>query len=268
MKWQRIILIIIMLPLLLLIYNYIQISMVYINKIKLSTDKINKEIGIIQISDYHSNKYINKKTLLEKIIIFNPDIIALTGDMIDFKTIDTKPTLEFIENITKINSNIYFVSGNHEIRSILYKEFIKDIEDLGVIVLDNKKTTISINDQHINLVGLGFYSNREDYNKVMEDIDTKNYTILLSHSPNRPITYLSEKEDLILSGHTHGGQIRLPIIGGLIAPGQGLLPRYDKGLYNLGSTNLYIDSGLGNSVYPIRLFNRVQISNITIDSTN
>lgn len=265
MKWQRILFVLIIISTLIFIYNYIQISKVYINKVKLNTGKINKKIKIAQISDYHNNKYINKSKLLKKIEEFNPDIIVLTGDIIDFKTIDTEPTLKLLEDMLKINKNIYFVSGNHEMRNLLYKEFLKDIEDLGIKVLDNNKTIVNINDEEINLLGLSFYSTKEDYNRVIKGIDNKKYTILLSHSPNRPLSFLSGNEDLILSGHTHGGQVRLPIIGGLIAPGQGLKPKYDKGIYEIRNTILYIDSGLGNSVYPIRSFNRVQISNITIE---
>ncbi len=88
---------------------------------------------------------------------------------------------------------------------------------------------------------------------------------MLSHSPNRPMAYTTGLEDLILSGHTHGGQVRLPIIGSIVVPGQGFFPKYDKGIYELENTTLYIDSGLGNSLLPpLRLFNRIQISNIII----
>lgn len=265
MKWQRIILSLIIVSILIFIYNYNQISRLYINKVKINTAKINKKIKISQISDYHNNKYIDKESLLKEISFFNPDIIVLTGDIIDYNTIDTKSVLELLEKIVRINKNIYFVSGNHELKSILYKEFLNDIEKLGIEVLDNKSTIVDVADEKINLLGLSFYSTKDDYNNVIKDIDNEKYTILLSHSPNRPISFLSGKEDLILSGHTHGGQIRIPILGGLIAPGQGLNPKYEKGIYNLGNTTLYIDSGLGNSVVPIRILNRVQISNITIE---
>ena len=103
---------------------------------------------------------------------------------------------------------------------------------------------------------------------LYENISEKEYNLLLSHSPNKPINYLNKNIDLILSGHTHGGQVRIPIIGGVLAPGQGLFPKYDKGLYKIGNTSLYIDSGLGNSLLPIRMFNRVQISNIEVLAEN
>ncbi len=111
------------------------------------------------------------------------------------------------------------------------------------------------------------FATEEDYEGIIKDINQNNFIILLSHSPNRIIHYSKGVEDLILTGHTHGGQIRLPLLGSIIAPGQGLFPKYDKGLFQLKGTPLYIDSGLGNSTIPVRLFNRVQISNITIKPT-
>ena len=163
-----------------------------------------------------------------------------------------------------INPNIYFVIGNHELGNKNGGEFISNLKELGVNVLDNNRQVLEIEGKRINICGLSFFATREDYQKVMDGIDSDNYTLLLSHSPNRPIEYTQGVEDLVLSGHTHGGQVRLPAIGAIIAPGQGLFPKYDKGIFNINNTIIYIDSGLGNSIMPIRLFNKVQISNITI----
>ena len=138
------------------------------------------------------------------------------------------------------------------------------MEKLGVRILNNESKLLEINDEKINIAGVEFQINRKEYTNALYNINPRYFTLLLSHSPNRPIKYLTGKEDLILSGHTHGGQVRLPILGAIVAPGQGLFPKYDKGIVELGKTILYIDSGLGNSLYPIRLFNRVQTSNITI----
>ncbi|MCG4585626.1 phosphoesterase, partial [Anaerosalibacter bizertensis] len=137
---------------------------------------------------------------------------------------------------------------------------------IGVIVLDDENIKCQIANNKINIIGLNFFIDEKDYNKAIEGIDEKDYNIILSHSPNRPLRYLNGKEDLILSGHTHGGQVRLPIIGAVIAPGQGYFPKYDKGLFELENSILYIDSGLGNSVFPIRFLNRVQISNVLVKS--
>ncbi len=172
--------------------------------------------------------------------------------------------MSLVEGIQEVTDNTFFVIGNHELRNKKGHDFISGLEDLGVTVLANKVKTVKINEEYINIVGLSFFATREDYEATLKGIDKSKFTLLLSHSPNRPISYLIGFEDLILSGHTHGGQVRLPIIGPIIAPGQGLFPKYDKGSFELGNTILYIDSGLGNSVFPIRLFNRIQISNITI----
>lgn len=256
--------IILLLILILLIYNHIQISKLYINKPIFRNNKLSKELRITQISDYHANHRIDENNLLDEIRKFNPHIILLTGDIIDSGTKDIQPTVKLMGKMTKINKNIFFVSGNHEVGSKYGNEFIYKLKELGIIVLDNDKEIIDIEGESINICGVGFYINRGDYEEAIEGIDENNLTLVLSHSPNRPMVYSTGVEDLILSGHTHGGQVRLPLIGSVIVPGQGFFPKYSKGHYELGNTILYIDSGLGNSVLPIRLFNRVQISNIIV----
>lgn len=250
--------------LLIFIYNYIQISQFNIKKPIFYSKKISTVLRITQISDYHANNRINSKKLLNEISKFNPHIIVLTGDLIDRKTKDINPTLDLINKLAEENKNIFFVSGNHELSNIHYDEFILKLKEIQVTVLDNDNELININGEDVNILGLNFFASIDDYKKVVKELNQKNYIILLSHSPNRPIAYTIGIEDLILSGHTHGGQVRLPLIGAIVAPGQGYFPKYDKGVFELDNSILYIDSGLGNSVFPIRFFNRVQISNITI----
>ena len=250
------------------VYNYIQISQLTVERPIFYSKKLSKDLRITQISDYHNNRRINIKTLLDEIDRFNPHIIVLTGDLIDSRTKDIEPTLDLISRLVEINKNIFFVIGNHELRSIYGNEFISKIKDMKVTVLDNDNRVINIDKRNINILGLNFFASKDDYRKTLEGIDPENYTILLSHSPNRPISYVQVIEDLILSGHTHGGQVRLPFIGAIVAPGQGYFPKYDKGIFHLDNTILYIDSGLGNSLLPIRFLNPVQISNITIKTMN
>lgn len=261
---MKIIPILLLLILIFLIYNHIQISKIYINRTILNSPKLNKELRLTQISDYHNNYRIDENQLLDEIKSFNPHIILLTGDIIDSKTKDVNPVVNLIERIKAINPRIYFVRGNHEIGCKYEDEFISKLKGIGITILDNENQLIDIDGEKINICGVGFYINRRDYGKALEGIDEKNFTLMLSHSPNRPIVYSTGLEDLILSGHTHGGQVRLPIIGAIVVPGQGFFPKYHKGLYELENTLLYIDSGLGNSLLPLRLFNRVQISNIII----
>ena len=265
MKW---VLIIGTLLVCVLIYNHIQISKFYVNKPVLYSSKLSKELRITQISDYHANYRINKDKLLRDIREFDPHIIVLTGDLIDSRTKDIEPTLELIKDVFSINNNVFYVNGNHELGCILGDEFMSSLKAMGVNLLENTGEIINIDGERINICGVGFYISQKDYKNSLEGIDDKNFTILLSHSPNRPLYYMTGREDLIISGHTHGGQVRLPFLGAIIAPGQGYFPKYDKGVFKIGDTLLYIDSGLGNSVFPIRFFNRVQISNITIKRIN
>lgn len=248
------------------LYNHIQISKFYINRLRLYSNKLTKPLKITQITDFHSNTSINLDKLFIDIKEFNPDIIAITGDLIDHKTTDFNAAIRILKESKKITQKVFFVNGNHEIGNLKYREFLKVLNDNEIIILDDNSYSLELNDNRIKLFGASFYAEERDYKRLFDEINGEDYNILLSHSPNRPIKYLNENTDLILSGHTHGGQIRLPFVGGILIPGQKLMPKYDKGVFEIGDTTLYIDSGLGNSVYPIRTLNRVQITNITIQA--
>ena len=261
--------ILVLLIIVLLIYNQVQISNFKTNKVSIESKKVNSEIKISQISDFHSNKNINITKLVESITKYDPNFIVLTGDIIDSKTDDLSLAFALVDGISEVNKPIYFVEGNHEGLNSKRNEFLEGLVEKGVYVLDNKTTLLSIEGEKIRLIGLPFFAERDEFQKVLDKASPSIYDIVLSHSPNRPISYLDGRIDLVLSGHTHGGQIRLPIIGGLVAPGQGFFPKYDKGLMQLeNGPLLYIDSGLGNSVLPIRFLNPVQISEITINPLN
>lgn len=264
MKIKRILLTIIFILILLYLYNYKQISQVYINKLKISSKKLKKPLKITQISDFHSNELVDLDKLFIEIKGFNPDIIVLTGDLIDYKTRDLSLAFEVIERAKSVTSRIFFVSGNHETNHILSYDLYNEMVNRGISVLDESTEILNIDNNLINIMGVPFFADESHFIKAYKNIENEGYNLLLSHSPNRPIRFLDNRVDLILSGHTHGGQVRLPIIGAIIAPGQGLFPKYDKGIFELGDTILYIDSGLGNSVANLRLLNRIQITNIEI----
>lgn len=266
MFWTYIFPLIIIFFISLLIYNYDQISKPSINKINIKSKKIKQTIKLTQITDFHSNYRINLDRLFQSIKQYGPNIILLTGDIVDHKTEDFNIALDLIKRTKKITENVFFVAGNHENRNVHYKTLHEEMLKLGVTILENNSKILEINGEKINIAGVEFTVNQEEYIDTLNKMDPNNFTLLLSHSPTKPIEYLTGKEDLILSGHTHGGQVRLPLIGAIIAPGQGLFPKHDKGIIEMGDTTLYIDSGLGNSAYPIRLFNPVQITNIMIDS--
>lgn len=262
-------LIILLFIIFLLSYIYFEVNYIKVCSVSIESHKIplNKSFRILQISDLHNKKFHkNNDYIISKIKILNPDIIVITGDIIDADTKDFDNVYNLIESIVRINSNTYFVSGNHEWRNINNKEFIKEITKRKVIVLNNLNTIYSKDNMIINLCGIDdSHSNHENTDLAFKNINSDYFTVLLSHSPNVIMKYTNLPANLVLSGHTHGGQIRLPIIGAIIASGQGFFPKYNKGIYNIHPSQvLYIDSGLGTRALPIRFLNRSQISLINI----
>jgi len=250
--------------LILFVYNYIQVSKFHINRPVFYSSKLTKDLRITQISDYHCNSLIDKEQLIKEVEDFNPHIIALTGDILDKRASHMDLSIDLVKRLYKINPNVFFVIGNHELKNPRGHKFISKIKEIGVNLLDNESKVLELGPDKLNIVGLSFTAYKEEYKKAMEDVNNSNFTLLLSHSPDRLVSFISGKEDLILAGHTHGGQIRLPLIGAVLGHEQGLFPKYDKGVFKLRQTILYIDSGLGNTFLPIRFLNRVQISNITV----
>lgn len=249
-------------------YIYYQISVFKIERVSININKKNldKKIKIIHITDYHNNNLINKNKLLQSIKDLNPHLVVLTGDMIDSRTRDLSKTISLLKEIKKINENVYFVSGNHEINNKRRDDFERRIEEIGIYNLDYKYKKMDIDGIKFNLVGISFNDknyNFTNYEKMLKEF-LEDFTILLSHSPYKALESKKLKSDLILSGHMHGGQVRLPFIGAIISSKNGFFPKYNKGLYNVRDTKLYIDSGLGNGKFPIRAFNRIQFSYIEI----
>lgn len=228
---------------------------------------------IAQVSDLHNDELGKDNVRTVKAIKdAKPDIIVITGDIIssyDQKDIDI--ALSFVEDIID-TAPCYYVSGNHESRIDKYPEFADKLSDLGVIILDDEKTVIERNGEAIDLIGLrdpSFYAYTDTKKLMQSKLDAlvgESFSILLSHRPEYIDIYSKAGCDLVLSGHVHGGQFRLPLIGGLYGPGQGFFPKYDSGLYRKGDTQMYVSRGLGNSVFPLRINNRPELVVITLDN--
>ncbi len=183
---------------------------------------------------------------------------------------DIDVALDFAKEAVQI-ADTYYVTGNHEASLSQYDELKAELENTGVVVLEDKAMQLEYNGDDITLIGLSdpsFTLKGDMFGEVPAMVDTKlrgligdkdNYTILLSHRPELFEAYVNCGVDLVLSGHAHGGQFRLPFIGGLVAPNQGLFPKYDAGLYTKGDTNMIVCRGLGNSIIPIRFNNRPEI---------
>ena len=229
-----------------------------------------KGYRIAHVSDLHNTKIGDSNEKLLKILEeAEPDIIAITGDIIDSRKTDVDVALHFAKEAVKI-APCYYVSGNHEARTSEYDELKSGLVELGVAVLENASVEIEHNGEKILLIGLDDPSFKADYlfgdeesvvrSCLSELIPSEDrFTLLLSHRPEMFDTYADFGIDLVLSGHAHGGQFRLPFIGGVVAPNQGFFPEYDAGLYTKGSTNMIVSRGIGNSIIPFRINNRPEI---------
>ena len=225
---------------------------------------------IAHVSDLHNTEMgKNNEKLLAMLRDADPDMIAITGDLIDSRNTDIEVALKFVREAVKI-APCYYVTGNHEARVNEYGELKAGMETAGVTVLEDVRTEISMEGATITLIGVNDPSYQTDYlfgdsetvlNTKLEKLHTENgeFTVLLSHRPELFDTYADHGLDLVLSGHAHGGQFRLPFFGGLVAPNQGFFPEYDAGIYTEGNTNMLVSRGIGNSILPFRINNRPEV---------
>ncbi len=226
---------------------------------------------IAQVSDLHNAEFgKNNAELLKLLSESRPDIIVITGDLIDANHTDVGIALGFAQESVRI-APTYYVTGNHEAASPQYDTLKAGLEEEGVIVLEDEAISLERSGETISLIGLAdpdFTVKGDMFGEVPVMVGTKlrnldngegGYTILLSHRPELFETYVNCGIDLVFAGHAHGGQFRLPFIGGVIAPNQGLFPKYDAGLYTDGGTNMVVSRGIGNSIIPLRFNNRPEI---------
>ena len=225
---------------------------------------------IAHVSDLHNTEMgKDNEKLLAMLRDADPDMIAITGDLIDSRNTDIEVALKFVSEAVKI-APCYYVTGNHEARVNEYGELKAGMETAGVTVLEDVRTEISMEGATITLIGVNDPSYQTDYlfgdsetvlNTKLEELHTEDgeFTVLLSHRPELFDAYTDHGIDLVLSGHAHGGQFRLPFIGGLVAPNQGFFPEYDAGIYTEGNTNMLVSRGIGNSILPFRINNRPEV---------
>lgn len=271
MKKKAIIIILIMVVLL-CYYLYFQNTELQVSSYDIVDSRIPKEFNeykIVQVSDFH-NTQSNKLTddLVKEIKIQNPDIIVITGDLIDSRKTEIDVAISFIKKIKNI-APIYFVNGNHEARISKYSTLKEMLENEMVIVLENKTEVLEIDGAKINLIGINdpntsYHPYALDSKKIKNELtdtnyDKNNYSILLSHRPELFNTYVDNELDLVLTGHAHGGQVRIPFIGGLVSPNQGLFPKYTSGKFKEDNTNMIVSRGIGNSIIPFRVNNRPEL---------
>ena len=236
---------------------------------------------IVQISDLHNVKFgKNNQKLVDRIRECEPDMIVLTGDLVDSNHTNVDRAVQFVDEIVKI-CPVYYVTGNHEywLEKSEYDELMDGLVSAGVVILDNQVVEISRGDAKFRLVGLddrsladgtleallsdeSIRNNQAEQKEEIadnEDSGEKELTVVLAHEPQYLARYAGTGVDLVLSGHAHGGQFRLPFVGGIVAPDQGFLPEYTAGEYYMNGTEMIVSRGLGNSVIQVRLFNYPEI---------
>lgn len=210
---------------------------------------------IAHISDFHCAGNMTD-AVVDALKAANPDIICITGDLMDSRSGSVEVSLEFAEAAAAI-APCYYITGNHEIRlpTEIYDALLTGLKEKGIILLDDEQVILERNGAQIALAG-HFWGETENVGEIS---DFDGYRILLSHHPEEMTDYVAAGYDLVLSGHAHGGQFRLPFVGGLFAPGQGFFPEYDAGLYTQGSTDMIVSRGIGNSLFPLRVNNRPEV---------
>ena len=225
-------------------------------------------IKVVQLSDVHYGSTINEKELnniVDKINEINPDIVVLTGDLIDDRISYNKDII--INCLSKINAKLgkYAISGNHDLPLDDYNYIIKKS---GFTNLDNTYELIYYkSNEPIIISGIGYGEEdvgikTEQFDKYISELKADDikpiYSILLVHEPDTVDNLDLSKYDLVLAGHSHNGQVRLPFIGALYTPDSA--KNYYDEYYKINNTDLYISSGLGTSMYKFRLFNKPSIN--------
>lgn len=253
-------------------YLYWQNNGISIKKYNYEKEKLKdfKNYKILHVSDLQNKSFgKNNKILINKMKKLNPDIIVFTGDLVDRNRTDVPVVLDFASEIVNI-APVYFVTGNHEHQAPdnTLEILLKGLNDIGVKVLDNDKTVIEKGESKIDILGLkDHYVNRE-YSKVLDNLTEDcngQLKILLTHRPELFETYSEKNIDLVFAGHAHGGQIRIPFIGGIFAPHQGFFPELSEGRHTKNNTTIFISRGLGNSTFPFRVNNRPELILLTVN---
>lgn len=247
--------------------------------VHLQSDKLAKgaEFRILQISDLHDKHFGSGESSLMRLVNrADADIAVITGDLADVRTKDFANIFDFAGQLVKAVPYVCFVPGNHEQASDEAERIYDGLRSEGVKLLFDDSFVYASKGFSANICGIDYpfeetsgfsgpLAEKQALSKAMKAINTESFTVILSHSPRIAYSAAQLPLDLILAGHTHGGQIRLPYIGSPLSLDPDILGRYDKGLFKLDSgTMLYVDGGLGTSILPVRLFDRAELTLVSV----
>ena len=253
---------------------YISYNNLTFTNYTINSNKVNDNINVTIISDLHENIFGEDNTdLIKKIEKQSPDIILVAGDMTNEDSTDIKLVTNLMKRLSEI-APVFYSLGNTEYDNItnFNSDIIEQLENVNVTVLDKEYEDIKIKNTTIRIGGMYDYAfalnGNNTYKFLCDFQDTESYKIMMAHRPDSFIFGDASEVwdiDLVVSGHTHGGQVRLPFIGGLYVGDQGYFPMYDKGLFDLNKIKILITSGLGSGKQKIPRFNNVpEVVNLKI----
>lgn len=265
------------------IYYFLQLNWISVTTHVIHLDDLPKEFDgykIVQLSDLHNQEFgYENERLIERINQIKPDIIVMTGDMLtNTREVSTNGDV-LIKLVESLNQQypIYYVTGEHE-EGLYYEDrnkyqidgtkedYEEKLSQLGVTVLNDEQVTITRQDATINVYGLKEHLSRDiQIDKRLGQSNKEEVTILLSHRPTYFDDYTKWGADLIFCGDTHGGMIRLPVIGGILSA-EGFFPEYDGGLFRKENSVMVVSRGLGNNPIPLRINNRPEIVEVILKS--
>lgn len=250
------------------IYIFLQVNNQWIVTTELTYESEKVPAGfdgyrITQITDLHDAQFgENQERLVQKVAATEPDVIFITGDVIDSRRYDLERSMQAVRQLVDI-ADVYYVLGNHEVALNKMDEIYATLTEAGVHVLANDAVVIERGGDELAIVGiedpLMGWPVSDMLDVALENVEADTFTLLLSHRPEQFDSYVAQQMDVVFTGHAHGGQVRLPFIGGLAAPTQGILPKYTAGVFEEDETYMIINRGLGNSIFPYRIFNLPEI---------
>ncbi|URZ15165.1 metallophosphoesterase [Clostridium felsineum] len=266
---------------------FIDNNVIQICKYKIFSKRLPKEFNgftIVQLADLHSKRYGDDNAkLINKINKINPNVIMVTGDMINDDG-NYSVCIKLLENLSS-KYKVYFIVGNHEqnlriLNPHKYNNMMAELMKIKVDVLLNEKREILLNGKIINLYGAfmesRYYRNMLDKKSksiefTLEDLEenigqanSELYNILMIHNPIFFETYSDWGADLVLCGHMHGGMVRFPLIGGVFSPENNLFPKFCSGIFQQNNASMIVSRGIGIGSFGFRFFNRPELTVITL----
>ena len=230
--------------------------------------KLTAEVRLAVVTDFHSSD--NADDVVAMVASCAPDAVLMVGDMFD-DDIANRPTERTLSLMRQLSAQYpcYYVSGNHEAWTGEMDALYQQTEEAGVTVLRMSSGVLTVRGQRIALCGIpdpyemvfsGAPDTEEQLRQALEDVDSADFTVLLAHRPELLAKYAQFPLDLVVSGHAHGGQVRIPgVLNGLYAPNQGWFPKLAGGAYTQDGTTLIVSRGLAVRTRLPRIFNRPEV---------